>query len=46
MFTGTDQSSCESRRDNMNWNTFNTAANPRLRDSQIGYWCGWIWDDI
>ncbi|MFZ5892996.1 MAG: DUF6345 domain-containing protein [Myxococcota bacterium] len=44
MYTGTNQSNCETRRGNMTWNNFGSYS--RLRDSSIGYWCGWIWDDI
>jgi len=44
MFTGSNQSDCESRRDNMTWNNF--GSYPRLQDGAISYWCYWYWDDI
>jgi hypothetical protein len=44
MATGTDKANCESRRDNMKWQNFNSY--PRLRDGQIGYYCYSYWDNL
>jgi hypothetical protein len=44
MFTGLNQTECESRRDYMTWGNFSLYN--RRQDSAIGYWCGWTWDDI
>jgi hypothetical protein len=44
MATGTNQSSCQSRRDNMKWQNFTSYS--RLRDGQIGWYCYWYWDNL
>ena len=44
MATGTNQSSCHARRDNMKWQNFTSYS--RLRDGQIGWYCYTYWDNL
>lgn len=44
MATGTNQSNCENRRDNMKWQNYTSYS--RLRDAQIGWYCYWYWNNL
>ncbi len=44
MATGTDQSNCHSRRDNMKWQNFGGYA--RLRDNSVGWYCYSYWNNL
>jgi hypothetical protein len=44
MATGTNESNCHSRRDNMKWQNFGSYG--RIRDNQIGWYCYWYWNNL
>ena len=46
MFTGTSESNCVYRRENMTWANYSSSSFPQLKDSQITTWCGWQWNGI
>jgi len=45
MATGTDNTDCWNRLNNMTWQNFKNASYPRRRDGSIGVWCMYEWND-